>query len=113
MRIGEKAHAYGFIVLDTAEIAALFDIRDGDTQFLVSDARNDGRLKAHLISASYLPRISKDSIVASMKAVSRSAKSEIRRLRLAGDRFSYRVGRKHAFYVQQLANSQLVLESLV
>lgn len=110
MRIGEKAHQKGFIVLDTADIKTLFDVPEKQPGFAVDDARNDGRLKAHLIPASCLQNTSADTLSNTLKQSAHLAKVEIKKLRQ--NEPSYREGRKHAFYVQQFANAELALEGL-
>jgi hypothetical protein len=110
MRVGEMAHQRGFLVLDTAELKALFLIQEADQQFLVDDARGDGRLKAHLIPSAYIARLTHNSVRTAIEHVRHLAVEEIKNLRASTDAYSYRSGRKHAFYVQQLANAQLALE---
>ncbi len=57
MPMGENAHSYGFLVLDTPELKELFSIGENETRFIASDARGDGRLKAHCIPASCVKNI--------------------------------------------------------
>jgi energy-coupling factor transporter ATP-binding protein EcfA2 len=110
MRVGEMAHPRGFLVLDTAELKTLFSIQETDTRFVVNDARGDGRLKAHLIPSTCLSRVTRNSVKTAIQQVRHLAIEEIKRLRSSTGVISYRIGRKHAFYVQQLANAQLALE---
>ena len=107
MRVGEKAHQRGFLVLDTGDLRRLFEITEKDTGFLADDARNDGRLKAHLIPCACLGRATTDTLRDTLKQMRHLAMEEIKTLR--GEPPSYKNGRKHAYYVQQLANSQLAL----
>ena len=111
IRIGEKAHSRGFLILDTAELKTLFSITDDDKKFAVDDARGDGRLKAHCIPAISLKRISHESFRSAIEMLRRLSMVELLSLR-KNTIFTYREGRKHAYYVQQFANAQLVLESL-
>jgi len=112
MRIGEKAHSRGFLVLDTAELKTLFSITENDKDFAMDDARGDGRLKAHCIPASCLKEISKESLHSSLTQLSHLAIEELKKMRATNYSYSYRNGRKHAFYTQQFTTAQLVLESL-
>jgi SAM-dependent methyltransferase len=110
MRVGEKAHQRGFIVLDTADIRALFNIKEKQVGFITDDARKDGRLKAHLVPASCVGNVTGESLKAALRQLKHLAKEEIKKLRQNNP--SYRQGRKHAFFVQQFANAELALEVL-
>jgi energy-coupling factor transporter ATP-binding protein EcfA2 len=49
---GEKAHEFGFLVLDTPHLKTFFSIKEADVLaglFRIQDHRGDGRLKAHWI----------------------------------------------------------------
>lgn len=108
MRIGEKAHQRGFLVLDTAELKTFFRIKEQEAGFAVDDARKDGRLKAHLVPARCLAQACHDTKLEALKQVKHFAKGEIKKLRK--EPANYANGRKHAFHVQQLANAELALE---
>lgn len=110
MRIGEKAHQGGFLVLDSCDLKLLFRIPERDSGFSVDDARNDGRLKAHCIPAKYLAGASIAALKETLEQVRHLAKEEIKTLRSSVP--TYREGRKHAFYVHQFANASLALETL-
>jgi SAM-dependent methyltransferase len=110
MRIGEKAHQHGFLVMDTAELKTFFKITENDVSFKVNDARKDGRLKAHLIPANCLGRATNVTLRETLEQVKHLAGEEIKALRMKEP--GYREGRKHALYVHQLANATLALESL-
>ena len=107
--VGEKAHTKGFIVFDTTELRTLFDIKNGET-FLFSDQRNDGRLKAHIIEKNWLKRITAQTRKSSLKDRKSRASDEI--LKLRNEKPNYKNGRKHSFWVQQLANAELALRDL-
>jgi SAM-dependent methyltransferase len=107
MPVGEKPHQKGFVVLDTAELKALFAIREGDLKFKVYPDRN-GRLKAHEIPRECLARVTADTRKAAMLMLFHVAKENIKALRkVAG---TYQNGRLHGFWVQQFANASLVLD---
>lgn len=108
MRMGEKAHQRGFLVLDTPQLKTFFQIKEGEQNFVVDDARKDGRLKAHLVPAGCLGKANKDTKAKALRQVKHLAKGEIKKLR--NEPASYANGRKHAFHVQQLANAELALE---
>lgn len=105
--VGEKAHVKGFIVFDTPELRTMFKIKSGE-EFLFSDERNNGRLKAHLIPKNYLVRIDADSRLEALRKKKAQSEKEISNIRESGDT-SYKSGRKHSFWIQQLANTQLAI----
>ena len=107
--VGEKAHTKGFIVFDTTELRTLFKIKNEET-FLFSDQRNDGRLKAHVIEKNWLIRITAQTRKSSLKDRKSRASDEI--LKLRNEKPNYKNGRKHSFWVQQLANADLALSEL-
>lgn len=111
--VGESAHEYGFIVLDTSHLRTLFAIKDidvTDSLFSWSDAREDGRLKAHLISKSLLSRISSDTIKNAITQLKETAKAKIRILRASKP--TYANGQLHGFWTQQFANAELYLSEV-
>jgi hypothetical protein len=111
MRIGERAHQRGFLVLDTADLRTLFRIPEAETGFAVNDARGDGRLKAHTLPAQCLGGITGDTLHKTLEQVRVLAMEGVRTLRNKPP--TYQNGRKHAFYVQQLANADLALSNVV
>lgn len=110
MQIGEKAYQKGFIVLNTSELKELFKISESDTKFGFSDARNDGRLKAHRISKEYLMRITPESRISCLKQLHDISKEKI--LSIRNKEVKYKNGKKHGFWIQQYANTGLVLDEL-
>ena len=112
MRVGELAHANGFLVLETAALRTLFAITEEDTSFATDDAKGDGRLIASLVPAACLTRATEDTVKAALQKVKRGAMDEIRSLREQAQKKAptYAEGRRHAFYVQQLSNSLLALQ---
>lgn len=108
--VGEKAHDYGFLVLDTSHLRTLFCVTNDDLKnslFSVGDERNDGRLKSHLISKSLLGRITSETIKKSITQLNSTAKTEIKRIRSLSP--SYENGQLNGFWTQQFANSSLFL----
>lgn len=111
--VGEKAHEYGFLVLDTSHLKTLFNIKQVDIDsgyFVRDDCREDGRLKAHLISKSLLSRISSDSINNSIRQLKETAKDSIKSLR--GLPPTYANGQLNGFWTQQFANASLFLDEI-
>lgn len=109
--VGEKAHENGFFVLDTPHIRTLFSIDPSDEEngyFSFSDARNDGRLKAHWIAKPLIKKISTESRKKAISNLMQSAKSSIQSLRQK--EANYANGMLHGFWSQQLANCVLYLD---
>ncbi|RYZ77847.1 MAG: class I SAM-dependent methyltransferase [Proteobacteria bacterium] len=109
LTIGEKAHAKGFLVLDTLELKKLFAITSSDN-YRYKDARGDGKLKAHFIPKAAISRVTATTRKEALETLIDASKDRIRHLRSQPD--SYKNGRLHAFWTQQLANSSLALEEL-
>ena len=109
--VGELAHEYGFLVLDTSHLRTLFGVSVQDNEagrFRCDDARGDGRLKAHWIAKSLLGNISATAVRSAIGQLAETAKSQVRRLRT--EEPSYGNGQLHGFWTQQLANAALFLE---
>jgi ABC-type multidrug transport system ATPase subunit len=110
LAIGEKAHSKGFLVFDELEFKKLFKITTVD-KYHSTDYRKDGRLKSHHIPKSCLSRISADSKKEALEILQQNAKDEIKKLRKK-DEVSFKIGKLHGFWAQQLANASLALEEL-
>lgn len=110
--VGERAHEYGFIVLDTAHLRTLFCVNDEEVggDFFVEDARRDGRLKAHLIGKKLLTRVSTESRRTAIEQLMQTAKVQIGALRKEAP--TYANGQLHGFWTQQFANSAMLLDEL-
>jgi hypothetical protein len=104
--VGECAHQYGFIVIDTCSLKELFSIEGKDSK-LVVDAQRDGRLKAHLVPKEYLARCSTDRVQASLLEHKKQAENEISSMRKDAD---LKRGRLFAFWVHQYTNASMALE---
>ncbi|HTF82665.1 MAG TPA: AAA family ATPase [Cytophagales bacterium] len=109
--IGEKAYQKGFLVLDTAQLKELFKIKESDTRFRFTDAKGDGRLKAHHIPKSCLIRIDETSRVSAIKSICGLAKRHI--LKIREQEKTYKNGKLHGFWTQQFANAQLNLTEFI
>lgn len=109
--IGEKAHKFGFLVLDTPHLRTLFAVSDADVQdglFQDYDHQGDGRLKAHKISRTLLTRLSAATRKRAIEQLRETAKDKISALRQATP--DYRNGQLHGFWTQQFANASLWLD---
>lgn len=106
MPVGEKAYQKGFLVLNTVELKELFSI-EGEIE---CNRKYDGRLTAHAIPKSSLSNITTDTIKAAVTSVNKKACDKIMAIR--SEDTSYKNGQKHGFWVEQLANSQLILNEI-
>lgn len=114
MPVGEHAHEYGFLVLDSAQLNKLFRITEADKKedlYFVNDARaadtrRKGRLKAHLIKKQLLSRMTEETRKEAIHALYRQAADEMHKLRMSQARTSAE-GVLYAFWMSQFANSAL------
>jgi ABC-type polar amino acid transport system ATPase subunit/SAM-dependent methyltransferase len=108
---GEYAHPYGFIVLDTEALMALFGVSQVGDQFKVLHATGTyaGRIKGHQVSAALLERVTPEGKKMALQLANRNARDKVLELRRATSH-SYRSGQAHAFWTQQYANTLLALE---
>lgn len=111
MQIGEKAYQKGFIVLNTPHLKELFCIKETDLDFAFSDARGDGRLMSHRIGKGCLKRITSESREKCIRLLHQTSKSKIVSIKKTKD-INYINGKKHGFWIQQYANTGLVLDEL-
>jgi len=110
---GEKAHEFGFLVFDTQHLRTLFSIDQADVaqhSFVCSDARGDGRLKAHLISRRCLIRYSSTSRNEAIRQLGETAVRRIQELR--SQPATYVNGMSNGFWTQQFANAALFLRTI-
>lgn len=108
--VGEKAHEFGFILLDTAQLKTLFGVTFSDISsrlFVSDDFRKDGRLKAHLIGKSILSRMTSASRIKAIKELQKACLDEINKIRK--EKPSYMNGQLHGFWTQQFANANIYL----
>jgi len=110
LAIGEKAHAKGFLVFDQLEFKKLFKITSVDV-YASTDYRNDGRLKSHHIPKNCITRIDAKSKIESLEMLIQNSKDAIKELRKTTEP-TFKNGKRHGFWSQQLANASLALEEL-
>lgn len=109
---GEKAHKFGFLVLDTPHLKTLFNVTADDLSnglFAAYDYKDDGRLKAHLISKKLLNRLSNESRKKAIEELRATAEDNIMECR--NKEPSYKTGQIHGFWTQQFANASLYLKT--
>jgi AAA domain, putative AbiEii toxin, Type IV TA system/Methyltransferase domain len=105
---GEYAHPFGFIVLDTESLQALFSSANGDQKIKVEIEQN-GRVRGHFVPKQLLTNVTQDTIQAALRLAQRHAKEKIKILR-SNNAHDFKSGREHGFWVQQYANTTLALE---
>lgn len=115
--VGERAHEYGFLLLDEEQLVALFGITEQDiaeqrfTRSNHSSPRYKGRLIAHLVSARCLKRLSPETTVRAVRALQEQSLSRLGALlassncAMSGSEY----GRESALVTQLAANSTLWL----
>ncbi len=108
---GERAHKFGFMVLDTSHLRTLFSVKEEDVQdglFQAYDHLGNGRLKAHKISKKLLNRLDTESRKLAIRQLRETAKQQIGLLRQAES--NYRNGQLNGFWTQQFANASLWID---
>ena len=111
--VGERAHKYGYLVLDAPEIRALTNTSNEDSSFVTVDCDNprySGRLKAHLVPSKAVCAVTSESCkqaLAKLKERSLDSANE-----LAGEQFEPRKVRKYAFWCHQHVNASLALKDM-
>ncbi|MEJ5092360.1 AAA family ATPase [Sphingobacterium faecium] len=108
--IGEKAYQKGFLVLDTPQLKELFKISEKEFGFSFTDAKGNGRLKAHKIPKHCLIQIDEKTRLSAIKSMSTTARENI--LDIRDKDKTYQNGKLHGFWTQQFANAQLNLTEL-
>lgn len=102
---GENAHKYGFILLDTEQLQTLFSVdREDPEQFT---PHGDERLKAHLIRADCLKRVTEETVHMALERRLASAGDRIQALREGPATFA--TGHLLALYTMIYANTALAL----
>lgn len=105
---GERAHEFGFLILDDPQLKALLGWKSDDPPITtVADAR--GRLKAHLVPASLLERVSSATRAAALRSLKDRATEELRSLYGSSDK-SFAAGQRQALWSQLLANATIALD---
>jgi len=102
---GEKAYTEGFIVFDVPEFKKLFKLRKYDY-----DENLEGRLKAHIFNKDSINKFSGNTLKEALSSMFLRAKKEVEDIR--DKKTSYKNGMVHGFWVQQLANTFLVMNKM-
>lgn len=114
--VGERAHRYGFLLLDSAELSTLFAVREADrskrafVRVTSTDPKYENRLVAHLVSKECTARVSTSTRHAAIKMLSERALGSV--TSDLGDALSPRdsvTGRDYARNAQLFANASIWL----
>lgn len=107
---GEKAHRFGFLILDHPHLFHLLACSEADSDRVRTFDTRDGRLKMHVIDGALLGRNTKQTTKRCLEVLKESSLKHIREIRdMAPDS---RNGRVHALWTQTLANVELALQTL-
>jgi SAM-dependent methyltransferase len=115
--IGERAHTFGFLLLNEPELCKLFDIdRQDRKDNLFSSATSDDpryrdRLVAHFIGKTCLVRISPESRLEAIKKLRERMMDRLDRFRRSAEADRSGAGRSYALCAQLFANSSLWLRA--
>lgn len=102
---GEKAYTEGFIVFDVPEFKKLFKLTKYDFEETL-----DGRLKAHIFNKNDIAKVNSTSLKSALLSMFLRSKKEVESIR--EKKTSYKNGMVHGFWVQQLANTFLIMNKL-
>jgi hypothetical protein len=110
LKIGERAHAFDFLVLTRNEIVTLFRGSREPGQCVTiahHDPRYRERLKAHLVPAHLIAQVDQASIDQAIKELRTHAMDRVKTIKREADPQS--AAKHYAFWVHQLANADLAL----
>lgn len=115
--VGERAHEYGFLLLDEPELKLLFNIKDEDveqglfTRTKHVEQKYRGRLIAHSVAASCLKRMNKITILRAIQSLHDRSLTRLQGLLKVehNEQTSAELGRESALVTQLIANSALWL----
>lgn len=115
---GERAHEFGFFLLDESELALLFDIQEADrteNRFVRQssvDPKYLNRLVAHLIAKSCLQSLTPDTRKSSIQELCRRMLNEVTRsLKAPPENPSHKDGTEYARSAQLLTNASIWLDA--
>lgn len=111
---GERAHQFGFLILDSMELKALFGMQAENTEYLCessNDPRYADRLKAHLIPSAVLKNASSDTRKKALETLHHNSLYEASTLG-SSTNLSVQQARKYAFWTHQFMNATLAMKRL-
>ncbi len=108
--VGEHAHKFNFLILDSPSLQELFDDRDKGVQTREHpDPRYSGRLKIHFVPKRLLANVSEKTRISAISALIRQAEARAIELEGSSDSTS---GRKYGFWTMQHFNAHRALRHL-
>lgn len=113
LSVGERAHEFGYLVLDSLEIKKLFGALPEDADVISEGHPNPNysdRLKAHLVPAWRVGNATADTRRAALIELKSSSLEHVQATQ--GKAEDARAGRRYAFWAHQHVNATLALESL-
>ena len=112
IQVGERAHEYGFLLLDEPELVELFEIRERDRRegafqrTTSAEPRYKDRLVAHFIEKSCVARVSSATRRAAIEKLRERMEQAVQH-HLQNPKASGSIGRSYARSTQLLANASL------
>lgn len=107
--VGERAHDYGFLVLDRSHLKTLFRATEEQmASFITAVSPSNSRLKAHLIPKKVLRQITTESRKDAIEQLAETALRAINAIRASAPTYSN--GQQHGFWCQQFTNASIFLK---
>ncbi len=113
LRVGERAHRFGFLVMDEAELRQLFGMAREDKAFKTFNHELEkyrGRLKAHEIPGMVLRAVTRDTRRDAVLQLKQTADREVREIQ--GEQYDRAKARAYAFWSHQYVNASLAISDL-
>lgn len=116
---GERAHDYGYLVLDAPDLRMLFGLSKEDGSFVTDrhpEPRYADRLKAHLIPAAAVAAMTPDSIGKALKSLADRAMAQglaLNKKAKDSGGLDHREGRQYAFWTHQHFNATAAHQAMV
>lgn len=113
LRDGERAHQFGFMVMDAPQLKQLFDVQASDEPILTyahPSPRYADRLKAHRVPAKLLSRVSAKTRAAALTQLVHDSQANAEALRTAPENIAN--ARRYAYWTQQHFNAVCAAKAL-
>jgi SAM-dependent methyltransferase len=102
---GERAHRYGFLILDNLQLYKLFSCTEKDSLKISTPDMGNSRLRVHVVPAQLLGRVTPESTKQALELLQQTARNQIKELR--NQELDSRNGHLHALWTQLLANADI------